>query len=264
MTLRAQPVLDAAQRVVLVRRVEQHQGQVGIIQVQRVDQPVVGLPGEIPQNGLTPRPVRSGTTELVEQPELLAVRRGVLHELTMRQPPPQSGLAHARLTDKHDLRCRIADAGRRGMHEQTIDIKLPQVHSGTVTALACRSDRRQDRLMWVECGAFYQVGESGSEHRQSCHAASSFGLPETHGAVSAIRRQHPTIAGKRQGQRRVGVALKDRHGVASGHVPQSDGAIEARTGQNPAFRMEGGRGDPIRVSVESAEALSARDPMPRS
>src|SRR3712207_8429260 len=56
-------------------RSEQHEGQVGVIQVQRMDQPVVGLAGEVPQDGIALGALGRGAAELVEQPELLAVDR---------------------------------------------------------------------------------------------------------------------------------------------------------------------------------------------
>ena len=101
--------MDAAQRIAGVGRVKQDQGQVGVGHVQRVDQPVVGLAGQVPQHGFAARAVGALGLQLIEHPELLAVGRGMFFELALRQPPAQPRLAHARIADQHDLGCGMED-----------------------------------------------------------------------------------------------------------------------------------------------------------
>ena len=54
-----QPVVDAAQRVVVARRVEYDQRQVGVVEEEGVDKPVVGLTSQVPKNRLAQRAVRT-------------------------------------------------------------------------------------------------------------------------------------------------------------------------------------------------------------
>ncbi len=75
--------------------VEQYQRQVGVIREQRVDQPVVGLAREVPEDRLAVRPVRPAFAQGGKHPELLPVRRSLLFELAMNHAIAQCRLAHA-------------------------------------------------------------------------------------------------------------------------------------------------------------------------
>ena len=95
----AEPVVDAAQRIAGVGRVEQDQGQVGVGHVQGVDQAVIGLAGQVPQHGFAARAVGALGLQLIEHPELLAVGRGMFFEFAMRQPPARPAAATKVRTD---------------------------------------------------------------------------------------------------------------------------------------------------------------------
>ena len=74
-----------------------------VVEEEAVDEAVVGLPGEIPQHRLAVGVVLACCLQLIQHPELLAVRRGMLLEFVVRQPPPQPRLANPGIADKHDL-----------------------------------------------------------------------------------------------------------------------------------------------------------------
>lgn len=65
----------------------QHQRQVRFVEKQCVDQPVIRLPREVPQDRLALCPVGSRLAELVKQPELLPMCREVFFDVAMGQPP---------------------------------------------------------------------------------------------------------------------------------------------------------------------------------
>lgn len=68
-----EPELDALQGIVIARGIEEDERQIGIVEEERVDEAVVGLSGEIPENGLALRAVGALGGELIEEPELLPV-----------------------------------------------------------------------------------------------------------------------------------------------------------------------------------------------
>jgi hypothetical protein len=69
-----EPVFDAAERFMVVCRIEQHEHQIGIVEEERVNQPVVWLPGEVPQNS---RAVHSDILHLSARVVVAAVDRRI-------------------------------------------------------------------------------------------------------------------------------------------------------------------------------------------
>jgi len=75
-----EPEAHAVQRVAEIRGVEQHQRQVRIVHEECVDQPVVGLAREVPEDRLAVRPVCAALAQVGKHPELLTVGRSLLLE----------------------------------------------------------------------------------------------------------------------------------------------------------------------------------------
>ena len=68
-----------------------------------MDQPVIRLTSEIPQNGLAQRAVFARRGQLIKHPELLSMRGIVFAIFAMRQPPAKPRLPHARIANQHNL-----------------------------------------------------------------------------------------------------------------------------------------------------------------
>src|ERR1017187_1632331 len=115
------------QRVVVVSRIEEEQRQVRIVEKQRVDQSIIRLSGQVPQDGLALCAVGSYFAELVEQPELLAVGRGVFLKLAVGQAPAEPGLADARIPHQDNLGAGVGDRWRSGLTEQDGWVEFPNV-----------------------------------------------------------------------------------------------------------------------------------------
>src|SRR4029077_14450424 len=90
-----EPEAHAVQRVAEVRGIEQHKRQVGVVHEERVDQPVVGLAREVPEDRLAGRPVRAALAQVGKDPELLPVRGLLLLETAMNQAIAQRRFANA-------------------------------------------------------------------------------------------------------------------------------------------------------------------------
>ncbi len=126
-----EPEAHAVQRVAEVRGIEQHQRQVGVIHEERVDQPVVGLAREVPEDRLALRPVRPAPAQGGKHPELLPVRRSLLLELAVDHAIAQRRFAHAVIAHQHDLARRVMDRAR-GRHpgalaQQHVVVQFPEV-----------------------------------------------------------------------------------------------------------------------------------------
>jgi hypothetical protein len=91
------------QRVTAVGGIEQDQCQVGVVEKQRMGQPVVGLACQVPENGFTLGAIGTACAQFIEHPELLAVCRSMFLKLAMRQSPAESRLAHARIAHQDDF-----------------------------------------------------------------------------------------------------------------------------------------------------------------
>jgi len=124
-----QPEFDAPQRIVMTTGVKEHKRKVSIVKKQCMNEPIIILPSEIPQDGLALRAVASLLAKLIQYPELLAMRRRVLFELLVRQPPAESGLANTRVTHQHDLSSGICDRWRGGLFEKTRKIKFVNLNA---------------------------------------------------------------------------------------------------------------------------------------
>jgi hypothetical protein len=92
-----QPELDAVQGISAVGGIEEDERQIGIVKKERVDEPIIGLAGEVPKDGLTPSTILAACVQSLEHPELLAVGRRVFLELTVCQPPAEPRLAYPRV-----------------------------------------------------------------------------------------------------------------------------------------------------------------------
>jgi len=68
-----------------------------------VDQPVVGLAREVPEDRLAVGPIRAAFAQSGKHPELLPVRRSLLLELAVDQAIAQRRFAHAVIAHQHDL-----------------------------------------------------------------------------------------------------------------------------------------------------------------
>ncbi len=125
---RLQPVLRAAEGLLAVAGIEQHERSIGVIQKQRIDQPVVRLPGEVPQHRLTLRAIGALAAELIEHPELLPVGGGMVPELAVREPVAEAGLADSAVTHEHDLCGRVRQGlpeGRFGQEHIAVQVPYP-------------------------------------------------------------------------------------------------------------------------------------------
>lgn len=73
---RAVPVLHTCERIGLAARVEHHQGSGDVVQVELVDEAVVGLSGEVPQQGFLRLALSVGCVDGggAERPDIAAVR----------------------------------------------------------------------------------------------------------------------------------------------------------------------------------------------
>ena len=113
-----------------------------------MDEPIIGLAGEVPEDGLAPSTVPAACVQSVEHPELLAVRRGVFLEVTVGQPPAEPRLAHPRVAHQHDLGAGVADRRCSRLGKQDVEVQLPDVDEAVARRpSACRDPNRP----WREC-----------------------------------------------------------------------------------------------------------------
>ena len=84
----AYPVLDAGKGSLAFGRVEQEQAEIDLVEEQGMQQPIIGLACEVPQNGFAVCTVLAMAAKLFDDPELLAMRRRVLAEGAMGDAPP--------------------------------------------------------------------------------------------------------------------------------------------------------------------------------
>lgn len=109
-----------------------------------MDEPIVVLPGEVPQDSFALRAVAALPGKVVQQPELLAVSGSVFLELVVGQPPAESRLADARVAHQHDLGAGVPDCRGSGLVEQDGDVQLEDLN-GAVTLVLLGTRVRTDR-----------------------------------------------------------------------------------------------------------------------
>jgi len=77
------PKLDALEWIVCSGGVEENESEIGVVDEEGVDESVVRLSSQVPKNRLALSAVCSLSRQLGHEPELLAMRGGVLSELAM-------------------------------------------------------------------------------------------------------------------------------------------------------------------------------------
>ncbi len=128
--------------------IEEDERHVRVAQKQRMDQPVVALARQIPENCLALCAVGLRRAQPVQQPELLPVSGGMFLELVMRQTPSQAGFAHPGVADQHDLRAGVGDRVRRaGLRQECVEIQLVEMDDAVSQPnrrVRVRTHRRKD------------------------------------------------------------------------------------------------------------------------
>jgi hypothetical protein len=107
-----QPEADTAQGVAQIGGIEQYQRQIGIVHKERVDETVVGLTCEVPQDRLAVRAIGTALTKRRAHPEPLTMRGLLLLETIVNQSNAERRLADAVVAHENDLAGRMVDRRR--------------------------------------------------------------------------------------------------------------------------------------------------------
>ena len=98
---RIEPVASLGKGIVLLR-IDQQQGQRGLVEEEPVDQPVVLLPGQVPEQGLAVHRC-VGRQRQRQRPDVHAMGAVFHHVLIFDQPICQRGLADRAFAKQHHL-----------------------------------------------------------------------------------------------------------------------------------------------------------------
>ena len=166
-----------------VGRIEQDQGQIGFVEEQGVDQPVIRLTGQVPQHGLTLSAIAACPAEFVQQPELLAVRGSMFFELAVGHPPAEPGLSNPRVAHQHDPGAGVADR-RRSEAQESLDVQFPDVDHAVAFTLwrsGIRTHRGEPGLAGMEAESGRPF--AGCRFRDHGQADARLGAPEADGKI---------------------------------------------------------------------------------
>ena len=254
-----EPEAHPVQRVVDVGGIEQHQRQVGVIHEQRVDEPVIGLAREVPENRFALGAVGPALAQGGEHPELLAVRRSLLLELAVDHAIAQRRLAHAVIAHQHDLAGGVMHSLRRTVAQQHGQIQLPEMNQPAALIL---------RRVWRRAGRGQQ-GQSGMKGkrgnpqyatrwlRDDGDGLPGIATPQPHRAIVALGRQQLAVGRKGDAINSARVPFQRAEQLAAGRLPQLHRVVTAPAGQRLARGVKRHAINRGPVPFEGAEQLAA-------